>query len=234
MRYSLFFILLLLLAFPTFAQDENPLPITPQVVEISAADGLGLVGDFYLVDASHPTVFLLHELYTTRASWHEVIRTLLNSGFNVLAVDERGAGETRGSINWFKAVGDVGVWMAWLRDSAGVNANAIHTMGSSIGSSLAILGCANDSFCRSAIAISPGWNYYRQSLANSIASKPVLAIYAERDRWPSLGIPHMQEAAPDSLMVQAYEGNAHGMNLLNDEFDTALPLIVEWVAAHSG
>ena len=83
-------------------------------------------------------------------------------------------------------------------------------------------------------AISPGWNYYRQSLANYIALKPVLAIYAERDRWPSLGIPRMQEAAPDSLMVQAYEGNAHGMNLLSDEFDTALPLIVEWLAAHSG
>jgi pimeloyl-ACP methyl ester carboxylesterase len=224
----------LLFVLPVYAQEENLLPVAPQVIEISAVDGLGLVGDFYLVDSSHATVVLLHELYTTRASWLEVIRSLLNNGYNVLAVDERGFGDTGGSINWYKAVGDVAAWMAWLRDTAGVNPNAIHTLGSSIGSSLAILGCANDSFCRSAIAISPGWNYYRQSLANTIAVKPVLAIYARRDRWPSLGIPRMQEAAPDSLTVQAYEGNAHGMHLLSAEFDTMLPLIVEWLAAHSG
>jgi dienelactone hydrolase len=233
MRYFLITVLLFL-SFPLFAQEEAPLPVAPQLIEISAVDGLGLAADFYLVDSSHATVVLLHELYTTRASWQEVIRSLLSSGYNVLAVDERGFGETGGSINWYKAVGDVAVWMAWLRDTAGVNPNAIHTMGSSIGSSLAILGCANDSFCRSAIAISPGWNYYRQSLVNHIALKPVLAIYAERDRWPSLGIPRMQEAAPDSLTAQAYEGNAHGMNFLNAEFDTMLPLILEWLAAHSG
>lgn len=231
MRYFLL-IALVLLCFPSFAQEITPEPLAPQVVEVSATDGLALEGDFYLVDPSHATVILLHELYTTRASWENVVRILMNNGYNVLAVDERGWGETRGSINWYKAVGDVAVWMDWLRNTAGVNPETIHTMGSSIGSSLAILGCANDSLCRSAIAISPGWNYYRQSIANHIALKPVFAIYAERDRWPALAIPQMQEAAPDSLLVQAYEGNAHGMNLLNAEFDTMLPLILDWLATH--
>lgn len=230
MRYFLL-CLLLLICFPNLAQD-NPLPITPQVIEVQAADGLGLVGDFYLVDASHPTVLLLHELYTTRSSWQDVIRVLLNHGYNVLAVDERGWGETRGRINWYKAVGDVQIWFNWLRETAAVNPEAIHTMGSSMGSTLAILGCANDSLCRSAIAISPGWNYYRQSLANHIALKPVLAIYAERDRWPALAMPLMQENAPDSLLVQSYEGNAHGMDLVSAEFDNMLPIILDWLATH--
>jgi pimeloyl-ACP methyl ester carboxylesterase len=231
MRYFLL-IALFLLSFPLLAQEENPLPVAPQLVEISAADGLGLVGDFYLIDPSHATVLLLHEIYTTRASWQNVIAVLLNNGYNVLAVDERGWGETGGSINWYRAVGDVAAWMDWLRTTAGVNPEAIHTMGSSMGSSLAILGCANDSLCRSAVAVSPGWNYYRQSIANHIALKPVFAIYAQRDRWPALAIPRMQEAAPDSLLVQAYEGNAHGMNLLNAEFERVMPLILDWLATH--
>lgn len=227
----------LLLALPVIAQDEaevdpNALPIPAQVITVDAEDGLDLVADFYLVDPARPTVILLHELYQTRASWESLLLPLIANGYNILVPDIRGWGETRGAINWFTAVEDVAIWFTWLRDEAQVNPEAIHTLGSSMGSSLAIRGCANDDFCRSAIAISPGWSYYRISLADSIAERPVFAIYAANDRYPALGVPRMEEAAPDTFITLSYDGNAHGMDLVSDQQETMVVAIIEWLNSH--
>jgi pimeloyl-ACP methyl ester carboxylesterase len=238
----LILLIILLIALPTIAQDDTepepettpePLPIPAQLITIDAADGLDLVADFYLLDPANPTVILLHEIYKDRTSWNQLLLPLIANGYNILTPDIRGGwGDTRGSINWFKAVDDVEVWFTWLREEAGVNPELIHTIGSSMGSSLAIVGCANDELCRSAIAISPGWNYYRINIGDSITVRPVLGIYAENDRWPALGIPQMLDTAPDLFSAIAYEGNAHGMNLFANEQETIVVAIIEWLNAH--
>lgn len=240
MRFKLLSLLISLLIIPTtIAQEDsatetapNPLPVTAQVVEVDAEDGLDLVADFYIVDPARPTVILLHELYTNRTSWDPLLLPLLANGYNILVPDVRGWGDTRGAINWFDAVDDVGVWFTWLRDIGGVNPQAIHTLGSSMGSTLAIAGCAEDDFCRSAIGISPGWSYYRISLEDRITTHPVLGIYAENDRYPALGVPLMIETAPETFVTLSYEGNAHGMDLLADEQETIVVAIIEWLNAH--
>ncbi|MEM9951877.1 MAG: alpha/beta fold hydrolase [Chloroflexota bacterium] len=242
MQSKLLILLIISVFIPSaIAQDDSSatddevssaLPVAAQMVEVDADDGLDLIADFYLVDPARPTVILLHEIYTTRESWEPLLLPLLANGYNVLAPDIRGWGETRGAINWFDAVDDVAVWFIWLREVAGVNPEAIHTVGSSMGSSLAIVGCAEDEFCRSAIGISPGWNYYRISLADSITERPVLGIYSERDRFPALGVPQMIETAPDTFVPLTYEGNAHGMDLFADEQETIVVAIIEWLNTH--
>lgn len=228
----------LLLVMPVTAQDElettpEPLPIPAQLVTIDAEDGLDLVADFYLVDPARPTVILLHQMYTSRVSWEPLLLPLIANGYNILAPDIRGRwGETRGAINWFTAVDDIAIWFTWLREEAGVNPEAIHTLGSSMGSTLAIESCGNDEFCRSAIAISPGWNYYRIGIEDTVALQPVLAIYAERDRWPALGVPQMLEVAPETFIVISYEGNAHGMDLFTNEQESITVAIIEWLNSH--
>jgi pimeloyl-ACP methyl ester carboxylesterase len=205
-------------------------------VEVTAPDGLVLKGDFYLVGTDHATVLLLHQMYTTRASWSNYIGTLTGAGYNVLAVDVRGYGQTRGKLNWSAAIDDIGVWMTWLRGSAGVR-DAISTMGSSIGSSLAIVGCARDAACRTAVAVSPGWNYngiaLEDPLKNNFAGRQILVVYAHRDRYPALGVPRMVEAAPDVIVTQVYNGNAHGMNFLS-KYPESTQVILDWLAGHSG
>jgi pimeloyl-ACP methyl ester carboxylesterase len=226
----LFVVALLPLA-PVFAQGDFPI-----IVEVETTDGLTLVGDFYLLDPQGPTVLLLHQLYTTRASWEGLIPSLLDAGYNVLAVDLRGHGATRGGLDWNRAVTDVQVWLDWLRSVAGVRGDAISLIGSSMGSSLALLGCANDADCRTAIAISPGWSYQGLSVeevfTSKLGSREVFLIYAARDRWPRLGVPKMVEAAPGQVSVQEYRGNAHGIMLLDIEGETLIPLIIEWLDAH--
>lgn len=210
--------------------------ITPTVVETPAADGLVLKGDFYLVDAGRPTIVLLHQLYTNRTSWTPYIGALTGAGFNVLAVDLRGHGQTRGRINWATAITDIGVWFNWLR-AQGIRGDALITMGSSIGSSLAIVGCANDAGCRTAVALSPGWasNGVRveDALKTGLVGRKIFIMHTVRDRFPALGVPQMVQAAPDVVVIQTYPGNAHGMDMLRRE-ETAMQRILEWLAAYSG
>ena len=208
------------------------------IVRTVGSDGKSLYGDFYLLDVAQPTVLLLHQLYTDRSSWAVLIGPLLASGRNVLAVDLRGHGATKGAIDWQMAVEDVQAWLDWLRFEAGVRANAISMIGSSMGSSLALVGCANDWGCPTAIAISPGWSYYgvyvEQSFTEKFDTRPVLLVLTESDHWPSLGVPRMVEAAKNPVTVETYEGNAHGMSLF-DVYGTELtPLILEWLATYGG
>lgn len=231
LRRLLFFLLLCLLFLPI-------VPILAQgtAVETTASDGLVLKGDFYLVDAGRPTILLLHQLYTNRTSWNPYIGALTGAGYNVLAVDLRGHGQTRGRINWSAAIEDVGVWMNWLR-AQGVRGDALATMGSSMGSTLAIIGCANDPGCRTAVALSPGWSYsgvrIETALTEGLAGRQIFVVHTQRDRWPALGVPRMVEVAPEFVVVQTYPGNAHGMDVLRRE-ETAMQHILEWLAGHAG
>ncbi|MDQ7027647.1 MAG: alpha/beta fold hydrolase [Anaerolineae bacterium] len=240
MRFRLPVILIIILLSIGLIQAQEseatpePLPPLPeaQLVEIEAADGLMLKGDFYLVDNARPTIFLIHELYARRSSWDSVLEPLLRAGYNVLAIDVRGHGATRGGLDWNRAIDDIALWFTWLREEAEVRPDAISTMGSSMGSTLTIIACANDAACRTTIAISPGWSYYGFSLEGFIAARPILVVYAERDRWPALGVPDMVAAAPNTLTVHTYTGNAHGMNLLRNELEDFTEIMLDWFAAY--
>jgi pimeloyl-ACP methyl ester carboxylesterase len=179
---------------------------------------------------------LLHQLYTDRHSWEPlVIPALLAAGYNALAVDVRGHGETFGTINWGRAISDVQVWTDWLR-STGVN-NTIFLMGSSMGSTLALVGCGDDPFCQGVIAISPGWGYYEVSVERTfttlLGERPVLIVYAARDPWPAYGVPKMVEAATGDVVVIQYPGSAHGMDLFSAN-ETLIPSILAWLNTHTG
>jgi pimeloyl-ACP methyl ester carboxylesterase len=221
---------------PTATIPSLP-PVPPYYqmgVSVTATDGLTLYGDLYLVDAALPTILLLHEMYTDRTSWNTVWPGLLAGGFNALAVDVRGHGATMGLINWDQAVVDVQTWIDWMRAN---NLPHVITMGSSMGSALAIVGCANDPGCLGVVAISPGWSYYEISVYPAfefdLDYRPALLVLAHDDPWPKRGVPRMLEVASNDVTVQEYPGNAHGMMLFDGEPDL-LPYIVQWLWLQTG
>lgn len=209
----------------------SPAPYWPLTLTIQATDGQPLAADLFLLGPANPTVILLHQLYTDRTTWGDLPGSLLAAGFNVLAVDVRGHGVTGGSINWNMAVNDVSAWIAWTQ-SVGMH-GAISTLGSSMGSTLALVGCANDPACHTAVAISPGWSYYGVSVQNAFAqdfgARPALLVYAANDFWPAVGIPKMLDAAANPVEVEEYAGNAHGLDLIAFEADTLIPAVVTWL-----
>jgi acetyl esterase/lipase len=197
-------------------------------VQVEASDGLALSGDYYALPGDGPAVLLLHQLYTTRVSWNPVIPSLLASGYRVLNVDLRGYGGTRGKINWSQAQVDTRTWVQWLRAQPGVT--NVFIMGSSMGSNLALVGCAQ-TVCSGAVAISPGRLVYGVYTEDAVASGiPALLVYAERDPYPRRSVPYLQELEGANVEVIAYSGRDHGMLLFGTQADL-IAQIIAWMSA---
>ncbi len=229
MKYTVIIALsmLLLMGNPVKAQDVSVSP-SGLDVEIAAQDGKKLYGSYFAVsDSDGPAVLLLHQLYTNRSSWSPLVQPLLDAGYKVLAIDLRGYGKTRGKINWELAQDDTVAWGNWLKSQAGVQ--SISIIGSSMGSNLALNGCAAIEGCSGAVVISPSLNYFGVKTADAMQSGfPILIIYADNDRYPKQDVPQMLELGRDYTASIVYTGRTHGMNLF-DEHDDLPAQIIKWL-----
>lgn len=143
-------------------QAEVDQAVEPKVVQVHAKDDLVLIGDYYAVptdlvpEKGSPAVLLMHDAATTRENWSSLVEDLNRAKFQVLAVDLRGFGETGAKRDAEAAIGDVAVWLEWLRAQPGVRADQIILGGAGLGGHMAINGCAQDADCLMVFALSPG------------------------------------------------------------------------------
>mgnify|MGYP000675111174 CR=1 FL=1 len=158
----------------------------------------------------------------------------------VLTVDLRGHGDTGGEINWFAAAVDVQTWLDWLREQPGVRADAISMVGASIGANLALIGCANDDDCVTAIALSPGLVYYslktESSISNQLSKRSALLIASQTDQYSADSVKQLVNSATGDIGARIYAGTAHGTQLfeVSDAVREGLiTLIVSWLDEHT-
>jgi pimeloyl-ACP methyl ester carboxylesterase len=235
-RILLIVVLLLLISVATTSAQE----ITPQPMEAAASDGLALKGDFYTSgDAPQPAVLLMHMNGSNRQSWEPVIPDLIGAGYAVLTVDLRGFGDTGSATDWNAAVADVQTWLDWLRTQPSVRPEAISIMGASIGSNLALVGCAADEACVTAIAISPGLDYFGvqplEAITEGLEDRSALLIAAQRDSESRNALRAMAQEADGEIGIQLYDSSMHGTPLFNPQrIGTHLrQIILAWLQSHT-
>jgi pimeloyl-ACP methyl ester carboxylesterase len=172
----------------------------------------------------------------SRASWEPMIQPLLDAGYNVLNVDLRGFGETGGNQEWDVAIGDVQTWLDWLRTQPGVNPDEIAVIGASIGSNLALMGCANDAKCVTAIALSPGLSYQglkpEPYLKDGLKDRSALLVASHGDRESAVSVRQMASSATNDIGMRIYPGRAHGLELFDTRNSSITSLILDWLAEH--
>lgn len=197
-------------------------------IEIAASDGKALYGSYFAAsEGDGPAVLLLHQLYTNRSSWTPLVQPLLDADFKVLVVDLRGYGKTKGKINWKTAQQDTVDWANWVKGQPGVQSVAL--AGSSMGSNLALNGCAAVEGCKGTVALSPSLNYFNVTTDTALqAGFPMLIIYADRDRYPATDMPTMLELGAERVTTIVYSGRTHGVDLFNEHEELA-GQIVEWL-----
>jgi len=215
----------------------------PQTIQVTAEDGLTLVGDYYLskldADESYPAVLLLHMLGSNRGSWSPLTPALLEAGYAVLAVDLRGHGETGGEINWPAATTDVQSWLDWLRGQPAIQPDGISIIGASIGANLALIGCANDPDCVSAIALSPGLDYYglepRQAIVGNLSTRSALLVASQIDQYSADSVKALMGSATGDIGARIFAGNPHGTNMFQrDQMGQPLiDMIIAWLNEHT-
>ncbi|MDX2136916.1 MAG: alpha/beta fold hydrolase [Chloroflexota bacterium] len=232
MQRLLILLAMLLLAMPAFAQRDS----NAEVVTATATDGLTLVGEFYAAGDIAPTVLLLHMLNSSLSAWEPLLPTLTDDGYNVLAVDMRGHGSTGGARDWTLAERDVTTWLDWLSDQPSVQPDRIAIVGASIGANLALIGCAFDERCVTAIALSPGLDYsgvvLGDEVTEALAERSALLVSALGDVYSADSVRALLAVASGDLGAQFYVGRRHGTELLRAENAPAIDLIQYWLREH--
>jgi alpha-beta hydrolase superfamily lysophospholipase len=227
-------------AITVYAQEMTP----PQTVRIPASDSLTLVGNFYALPDDpalpdgRPAALLLHIIGGRRQDWQPLIDPLLNEGYDVLAVDLRGYGETGGDIDWTLAIADVQTWLDWLRTQPGVNPAALATVGASIGANLSLIGCAADVRCLTAVAMSPGIEYFGLNVERSVTAglrlRSALLIVSQNDHYPSDSVKQLVSETTGEIGAQIYSGAVHGTHLFDGaRRDSVIAAILDWLDAHT-
>lgn len=230
---------LLMALVPVLGQDKTPAPV-PEGVQVTAGDGLVLKGDLYRPDGvpaeGLPALILFHELEQSRATYNKIVPDLLAAGYIVLNVDLRGHGETGGSNDWVAAQADTQVWLAWLREQAGVRDEAIATMGASVGSDVALMGCAQDPQCVTAVAISPVIRFTEFDLTGAVttdlADRSALLIAGQTDTGSADTVRTLFAAAKGDISARIFKGGAHGTGFFGIKRDrtATLNVILAWLA----
>jgi len=222
---------------PAVAQGQED--IEGERIEITASDGWTLVGTFYAApedavgETGAPVILLLHQAGSVKESWLAEIQPLHEAGYALLAVDQRGGGETRGGMTSDNAQTDVQAWLDWLRTKEGVDPARLNLMGGSMGANLALLGMAIDPDVVTAVALSPGLTGgYEQwdvsAVFTGIGDRPVYLVAGQRDDPSGADTKTLALASTGEIQLHMYKSSAHGLGIFMLESDL-LPSIIAWL-----
>ena len=199
-------------------------------IQLTTQDDITIVGDFYPSgDETSPAVILLHMMPATRDSWRDFAPLLVEKGFQVLAIDERGHGEStnNGELNYEEfsseeqqeKMMDILAAREYFLDR-GVEFSDIYVGGASIGANLAIEYLAENHEAKAAFALSPGYNYHgieTLPLMEEVHSEQALFLAATQD---DPNVPDSAQATEDiaeadnaGIELKIYDTGGHGTDM---------------------
>ena len=210
--------------------------MTPQVVKFESAGKVEIVGTFYQSQVDDaPAVLLLHQFGDSRESYEKFAGDLQMKGFNILAIDGRGFGDstkttdgktvaaerTAEGVKAMKA--DVAGAFEFLAKQKNVDANRMGIVGASYGSSLAIIYAAENKQVKAVALLSPGINYFdnlpTEPAIKNYGNRPLLMVAAEDDKESADAVRKLKAVgANDKYETKIYEKGGHGTALFASRF----------------
>ncbi len=116
-----------------------------------------------------------------------------------------------------------------------IDPDRIALVGASIGANLALVGCANDAHCVTAVALSPGTDYFGITTSDAIVTlrdRSALLVASQTDQPSGTSVRELTTLAQGEIGLQLYRGSTHGTRLLSTEDQSLIPLIVGWLDVH--
>lgn len=242
LRLPLLFIIVLALACPeTFCA---PIPFSAK-----AEDGLVLKGTLYLPDGAkeaRPVVILLPMMAKDRKSWGDFPKKLSAAGWAVLALDQRGHGEsvwqgkkrkvfTKFTNSEFaKMVTDLDAILAALSKQKKADVTRVAVYGASIGANVALVYGAGHPEVKAAALLSPGMDYKGITTSDAAAAyrnRPALVVAAGQDGYSALSTRKLADKMGASATLKIYAGKEHGTGLFSEEKDFG-QFLFDWTTAN--
>jgi alpha-beta hydrolase superfamily lysophospholipase len=219
-----------------------------KTVRFDTTDGVTIVGSYYpQKQAGRPSVLLLHMLGRNRTTVAETARHLQEEGFNVLAIDLRGHGEsTQGkngpvrveaflSSDYAAMDRDVDAAVKYLRDQLG-EGNKLAIVGGSIGANLALRKGAADPDIAAVVLLSPSLDYRGIVTTDAITrykDHPVFILTSENDTWSYEGAKKIAEGISADKEFKVLPGRSHGTAILQSHPEIEKE-VIDWLKFHLG
>lgn len=134
-------------------------------IYITSKDGTKICGDYYFSQNSKGIV-LLHMMPATKESWGRFSDKLQKSGFQALAIDLRGHGESDGGPDGYRQFSDIQHQQCIHDTDSAVEflknkgVDEIYFCGASIGANLSLQFAAQHAEIKKIVLLSAGLNYY--------------------------------------------------------------------------
>lgn len=160
--------------------------IMSQTVEFNTADAVKIAADYYSPTVpGNSGIILVHMNPATRSSWKDFAPLLQTAGYQVLAIDLRGHGDSGGGDyrkfsdpQYQASIADLDAAADFLKARGVVN---LAVVGASIGANLALEYLSKNPGTKAAVLLSPGLNY------RGIKTPPLAAAVTDKNKFLLIG-----------------------------------------------
>ena len=214
-------------------------------VELTAPDGTKLVGDYFAAANAGPGLILFHQCNMNRKAWEPLVKLLTEAGINVLAMDNRGFGDSGGKRYetltpeeennvtnevWPR---DFDVEFQYLLSQPGVQHDKIGAGGASCGVNNAIQLARRHPEVKALALLSGGTSQDGRSFLHKPGAVPILTAAADDDVFGNVTqiMQWFYSLSPNAeSRFQKYETGGHGAQMFSPHPDL-LALITRWFTA---
>jgi dienelactone hydrolase len=214
--------------------------VQKQDVDIAAPDGLSLKGTYFSAGRQGPGMLLLHQCNMDRHAWDGLAEDLASNGFNVLAIDYRGYGQSGGEkitdpaqrrTAMQKWPADVDAAFSFLTMQKGVDAARLAVGGASCGVTQSSDLATRHHEIRALMLLSGVASDDAKAYLAGNAAPPVFGAASQGDTGAAKGIQDAVAASKNKRStVKIYAGTEHGVPMFakNPELE---PAIIAWLKA---
>ena len=227
------------------AENEGEGTVASEAVTFNTSDGWEIHATYWNAGEGKPAAILLHMLPADRRSYDDFGAGLAAAGFNVLAPDSRGHGESlkhNGVIERYNdfgddehrsSVADVAAAKTFLAEK-GADTSRTVIVGASIGANFALNYAAPDADVRAIVLLSPGLDYHGVTTVDPMSAygnRPAYLVASEEDSYSADSVGKLHEIS-GSAELALFENAGHGTNILLAEPSFADKLVT-WLAAQA-
>ncbi len=184
-------------------------------VSLTTADEITLSAE--VEGAGEKGVLLVHGKGRTRADWASYAKKLASKGFQVVAIDLRGHGESAGSAgtdDYPKMVADVLAGVEYLKANG---ATHITIMGADLGANLSVSVAAENESVNNLILLSAGMNISGVKSGGALETygqRPVLIVSSDEDVYATKSAAYLEGKAKGEKHVETLSGAGSGVRML--------------------
>jgi alpha-beta hydrolase superfamily lysophospholipase len=208
-----------------------------ETITLKTKDGFSLIGNFYLAQTLDKGVILIHQMNKSKESYNAFTPLLVAAGYNVLALDMRGHGQSSGSVNKFSDMDFNNIVLDFKAGEEFLKSKNSKMKISLIGASIsanAALNCTKTDDIASVIALSPGLNFHNVMPEQAVSQNtkiPIMLVATTGDKYSTDSVNQLYNASPLNTEKKEkiiYSGRAHGTDMFTEN-SALVDQIISWL-----